>query len=65
MTARKHSVTFWMLQAPGWLLLVYLVYAQGITAFGYHLGVAMGTQEPAEKITEVGGDAPPSVELGK
>lgn len=44
----------WVLQGPGWLLLVYLVYAQGIPAFDYELGVAMGTQESAEQITEVG-----------
>jgi len=50
----KKGLTFWMLQGPGWLLLIYLIYAQGITAFGYHLGVAMGTQEPVEAITEVG-----------
>lgn len=43
-----------MLQVPGWLLLAYLIYAQGIAAFGYELGVRMGTQEPAETITEVG-----------
>jgi hypothetical protein len=43
-----------MLQLPGWLLLAYLVYAQGITAFGYEFGVALGTQESADKITEVG-----------
>ena len=45
---------FWIMQGPGWLLLAYLVYAQGIPAFDYELGVAMGTQEPAELITEVG-----------
>ena len=39
---------------PGWLLLTYLVVAQGVTAFGYDLGVRMGTQEPTETITEVG-----------
>jgi len=54
MTKRRHSASFWFIQAPGWLLLTYLVFAQGITAFGYELGVRMGTQEPAEKITEVG-----------
>ena len=50
----KHGFTFWALQVPGWLLLVYLIYAQGISAFSYQLGVAMGTQEPVEMVTEVG-----------
>jgi hypothetical protein len=45
---------FWLLQGPGWLLLAYLVYAQAIAAFDYELGVRMGTQEPAQQITEVG-----------
>jgi hypothetical protein len=53
-TTRKRGFAFWALQVPGWLLLIYLVYAQGISAFDYQLGVAMGTQEPAEVITEVG-----------
>ena len=44
----------WLLQIPGWLLFVYLVYAQGIPAFDYELGVRMGTQESAQNITEVG-----------
>jgi len=52
--ANRHGPVFWALQIPGWVLLLYLVYAQGITAFGYDLGVAMGTQEPSETITEVG-----------
>ena len=52
--ADKRGFTFWALQIPGWLLLLYLVYAQGISAFGYELGVAMGTQESAKVITEVG-----------
>ena len=50
----KQGKAFWGIQIPGWLLLIYLVYAQGITAFGYDLGVSMGTQEPVESITEVG-----------
>ena len=54
MTTRKREASFWALQIPGWLLLIYLIYAQGITAFGYDLGVAMGTQEPVAMITEVG-----------
>ena len=45
---------FWALQIPGWLLILYLVVAQGVTAFDYDLGVRMGTQESAETITEVG-----------
>ena len=44
----------WWLQIPGWLLFVYLVYAQAIPAFDYELGVRMGTQESAQRITEVG-----------
>lgn len=50
----RKGIAFWMLQGPGWLLLLYLVYAQGIPAFDYDLGIAMGTQEPPERITEVG-----------
>lgn len=44
----------WLLQISGWLLFVYLVYAQAIPAFDYELGVRMGTQESAQRITEVG-----------
>lgn len=51
---RRRGFAFWALQGPGWLMLLYLVYAQGIPAFDYDLGVAMGTQEPAETVTEVG-----------
>jgi len=54
MTTRKRDSAFWTIQIPGWLLLIYLIYAQGITAFSYQLGVSMGTQEPAQVITEVG-----------
>ncbi len=52
MTNRR--LEYWFLQIPGWLLLVYLIYAQAIPAFDYQLGVRMGTQEPAHLITEVG-----------
>lgn len=45
---------FWILQLTGWLLFAYLVYAQAIPAFDYDLGIAMGTQEPAGTITDVG-----------
>ena len=53
-TTRERGFAFWAVQAPGWLLLIYLIYAQGIAAFDYELGVAIGTQESAEAITEVG-----------
>ena len=50
----KRDIGFWLLQGLGWLFLIYLIYAQAIPAFDYELGVAMGTQESSEKITEVG-----------
>ena len=53
-SAPRRGGGFWLLHVPGWVLLTYVSYAQGITAFNYELGVAMGTQEPAEVITEVG-----------
>jgi len=48
------TISFWIIQGPGWALLAYLVYAQCIPAVNYKLGVRMGTQEPATQITEVG-----------
>lgn len=51
---KERGLKFWVLQGPGWLLLVYLILAQGVSAFSYELGVKMGTQEPAEQISEVG-----------
>lgn len=45
---------FWLIQGPGWLLVLYLVVAQCTAAINYDLGVLMGTQEPAEGITPVG-----------
>jgi len=50
----NRGALYWWLQIPGWILLAYLVYAQAIAAFDYELGVRMGTQESAERITEVG-----------
>ncbi|NND56057.1 MAG: hypothetical protein HKN57_02285 [Xanthomonadales bacterium] len=50
----KRDIGFWMIQGPGWLLLLYLLYAQAIPAVDYELGVAMGTQESVEVITAVG-----------
>lgn len=50
----KRGAAFWFVQIPGWVLCVYLIYAQAIPAFDYELGVRMGTQEPTEQITEVG-----------
>lgn len=48
------GLAFWALQGPGWLLVLYLAVAQCLSAFDYGLGVRMGTQEPAERITPVG-----------
>ena len=50
----KRDIGFWVLQGFGWLFLIYLIYAQAIPAFDYELGIAMGTQESPEIITEVG-----------
>jgi hypothetical protein len=50
----KRDTGFWLVQVPGWFLLIYLVYAQAIPAIDYDLGVAMGTQESADQITAVG-----------
>ena len=48
------SLEFWLIQGPGWALVLYLLVAQCTAAFSYDLGIRMGTQEPAENITEVG-----------
>jgi hypothetical protein len=45
---------FWFVQVPGWAMVAYLVVAQCIPAISYDTGVRMGTQEPAECITDVG-----------
>lgn len=50
----RQSSSNLLLQIPGWGLFLYLVYAQAIPAIDYELGVRMGTQEPAQQITEVG-----------
>lgn len=51
---RLSEFGFWIVQLPGWLLFVYLIVAQCTAAFSYSLGVRMGTQEPAERVTGVG-----------
>ena len=48
------NIAFWIIQGPGWLLFAYLVVAQCTAAVRYSLGVSLGTQEPAERITDVG-----------
>lgn len=50
----KRDAGFWLIEGPGWLLFLYLSYAQAIPAFDYELGIAMGTQESMETITAVG-----------
>jgi hypothetical protein len=51
---KKRGIAFWFIQGPGWFLFIYLLIAQAIPAFDYEIGVAMGTQEPAVVISEVG-----------
>jgi hypothetical protein len=51
---KKQPASFWFMQTSGWLFVMYLVYAQGVSALDYEYGVAMGTQESAARITEVG-----------
>ena len=48
------NIAFWIIHVPGWLLFVYLAAAQCPAAVSYTLGIRMGTQEPSERITEVG-----------
>ncbi len=50
----NRPLPFWIFQTFGWLLLIFLIYSQGISAFNYELGVSMGTQESVESITEIG-----------
>ncbi len=50
----NRGIGFWGLQLPGWALLIYLIYGQGIAAFDYQFAVRMGTQDPATAVTEVG-----------
>ena len=48
------GLEFWIVQLPGWALFFYLVVAQCSAAVSYELGIRMQTQEPAERITDVG-----------
>jgi hypothetical protein len=50
----NRGLNFWLIQGPGWLLALYLIYAQAIPALNYQFGVEMGTQEPVVVITAVG-----------
>ena len=45
---------FWLIQVPGWLMVLYLAVTQCVSAFSYETGVRMGAQEPATQITAVG-----------
>ena len=51
---QHNTVDNWTIQLPGWVLLAYLAFAQGLSAVDYEFGVRLGTQEPAERISEVG-----------
>lgn len=54
MEARISEFATWFIQLPGWLLFFYLAIAQCLSALSYPLGVKMGVQEPASRVTEVG-----------
>ena len=41
-STRRRGSSFWIVHGGGWPLLIYLIIAQGIAAFSYELGVAMG-----------------------
>jgi hypothetical protein len=49
-----HSTSVWLIEIPGWFLLIYLVLVQGLSAFNHDWGVRMGVQETQEQITHVG-----------
>ena len=42
MKMKTRTLSFWFLQASGWVFVAYLVYAQGVSALDYDYGVAMG-----------------------
>ena len=42
MSTDSRGPCFWMIQIPGWILGIYLIVAQGLTAFSYELGVTIG-----------------------
>ena len=48
------GLAFWTIQVPGWMLFAYLLVAQCTAAISNSLGVKMGTQEPARRVTEIG-----------
>ena len=48
------GIAFWIIQIPGWSLFIYLLVTQCTAALSYELGVRMGTQEPVERVTQVG-----------
>jgi hypothetical protein len=51
---KVRGIGFWMLQVPGWPLVILLSLGQGIAAIDYELAVRMGTQDSAAAVTEVG-----------
>ena len=65
-TTKERGFYFWALQGPGWILLIWLIYAQGISAFGYELGCVssdsrvgrMGTVFPPERVPKREGTPP-------
>ena len=48
------SLRLWLVEIPGWLLLLALVVVQAPSAIDYHWGVRAGFQESQEQITPIG-----------
>jgi hypothetical protein len=48
------SLRLWLVEIPGWFLLMYLVLAQVPSAMNYESGVQAGVQESQEQITPIG-----------
>lgn len=48
------GIGLWAIQGTGWLLLLYLIYAQGSAAIDCERGIARVTEKSHEQITEDG-----------
>lgn len=49
-----NDTSLWLVELPGWLLLLYLILVQVPSAVNYNWGVQAGVQETPEQITPIG-----------